>query len=399
MDYENMTKEELIAYIEEIKAKRAFTYEDQMKLLILDNSPFTVWASDRNCVIKLWMGQCKALYGFSSQEVIGKDFVDLFVASDEKVAARRDQIDIIDNEAVFHNIANDVGKNGNTLQLITICRRIKDPVSGEYWNAEMGLVIDYLEHEKDRLKLIVSESQKIKSCILQFIEDTKQVNEGFANRKNSISTAIWGCEQKATALRRRAEFKRRIADIRLELIKLSQKMNDTYDEHVSKMQSCASFDSCEEIRQSFFREYEIISDSLEEMALDVFDISCDYDVEQNLVSDKDALMKDVSARSRSLSELSHNILREVESEINDYKELVTTNPNPESGQFKSFMDIRQDINKLKDEVEKLEDKLSSQILSAMSKHELEIIKTQVEVEMEHIHQRILEIELRINGGL
>lgn len=39
MDYENMTKEELIVYIEEIKAKRAFAYEDQMKLLILDNFP------------------------------------------------------------------------------------------------------------------------------------------------------------------------------------------------------------------------------------------------------------------------------------------------------------------------------------------------------------------------
>lgn len=150
MNYENMTKGELIDYIEELKAKRAFTYEDQMKLLILDSSPFTVWASDRNCKIRLWMGQCETLYGFSSKEAIGKDYVDLFVAEDEKVAARRDQIDIIDNEAVFHNIANDVGKNGNTLQLVTNCRRIKDPISGEYWNAEMGLVISYLDQEKDR---------------------------------------------------------------------------------------------------------------------------------------------------------------------------------------------------------------------------------------------------------
>lgn len=151
-----MTKEELITYIKELESKRAFTYEDQMKLEILDNSPFTVWASDRNCIIKLWMGQCESLYGFSSKEVIGKDFVDLFVAKDEKVAARRDQINIIDNGAIFHNIANDIGKNGNTLQLITNCRRIIDPVSGECWNAEMGLIIDYLEQEKDRLKMISS---------------------------------------------------------------------------------------------------------------------------------------------------------------------------------------------------------------------------------------------------
>ena len=62
LNYDEMTKEELIQYIKECKEKRAFTYEDQMKLAFLDSSPFTLWASDRNCRIKLWMGQCEALY-------------------------------------------------------------------------------------------------------------------------------------------------------------------------------------------------------------------------------------------------------------------------------------------------------------------------------------------------
>ena len=56
------------------------------------------------------MGQCEALYGYKSEDVLGKDFVDLFVAVDEQKAAREDQISIIDDGAVFHNIANDVGK-------------------------------------------------------------------------------------------------------------------------------------------------------------------------------------------------------------------------------------------------------------------------------------------------
>ena len=397
MNYEDMTKDELIAYIEEIKAKRAFTYEDQMKLVILDNSPFTVWASDRNCIIKLWMGQCEVLYGFSSEEAIGRDFVDLFVAEDEKVAARRDQIDIIDNEAIFHNIANDIGKNGNTLQLVTNCRRIKDPVSGEYWNAEMGLVIDYLEQEKNRLKLIVTESQRIKSCVTQFIEDTNQVKERFLNRKRSINEAIRGCEQKATALRRRTEFKKKISNIRTSLIELSQKMDDVYDVHMSKMQSCASYDSCEEIRQSFFKEYATISEALEDMALDVFDISCDYDVEQNLVSDKDNMMKEIAFRFRSLSELSHNIIREVEKEMLDYKDHVTANPDSETGPFKLFMDIKQNINQLKEEVEKCEDEISLKILSATSKLELHTLKSQIETKLELLRQQILEVENRLKG--
>ena len=399
MNYENMTKEELIAYIEEMKMKRAFTYEDQMKLVILDNSPFTVWASDRDCKIKLWMGQCETLYGFSSEKAIGKDFVDLFVAEDEKVAARRDQIDIIDNEAVFHNIANDIGRNGNTLQLITNCRRVRDPVSGEYWNAEMGLIIDYLEQEKDRLKSIVTESQRIKSCVTQFIEDTKQVKEQVSNRKNLINAAIRDCEQKAATLRRRAEFKKNISDIRSNLTGLTQKMNEIYDTYVSKMQSCATYNDCEAVRQLFYKEYEVISESLEDMALDVREISCDYDIEQNLVSDKDALMKDMASKFRLLSELSHTIMCEIEKEIIDYKDQVSANPNSESGPFKGFMDMKREICQLKDETEKYEDELSMQILSASSKLKLQTIKEQSETKLEFFRQQMMQVERQLNGEL
>ena len=42
LNYDEMTKEELIQYIKECKEKRAFTYEDRMKLAFLDSSPFTL---------------------------------------------------------------------------------------------------------------------------------------------------------------------------------------------------------------------------------------------------------------------------------------------------------------------------------------------------------------------
>ena len=176
-------------------------------------------------------------------------------------------------------------------------------------------------------------------------------------------------------------------------------MNDIYDEHVSNMQSCASFDSCEKIRKSFFGEYEEISDSLEDMALDVFDLSRNYEREQNLVSLKDSMMKNISSRTRVLSDFAHTILRKIESEMNDYKEKVTPNPNLESGPFKSFMDMRQEISELKDKTEKTEDKLSSQILNAKSKQDLEIAKTQIEVDIENMRLQMEKIETSLNGGL
>ena len=58
-----MSKEELLNHINEMKKKRAFTYEDQLKLSFIDSSPFTLWASDRNCKIKFWSGKCESLYG------------------------------------------------------------------------------------------------------------------------------------------------------------------------------------------------------------------------------------------------------------------------------------------------------------------------------------------------
>ena len=78
-----MTKEELIAKLTEFENQRAFTFEDQMKLAILNKSPFTIWASDRDYKITLWEGQCEALYGYSREFAIGKDYVSLFVAPDE----------------------------------------------------------------------------------------------------------------------------------------------------------------------------------------------------------------------------------------------------------------------------------------------------------------------------
>lgn len=394
-----MTKEELIAYIKEMKVRRAFTYEDQLKLIILDASPFTVWASDRNCIIKFWAGQCESLYGFGSEEALGKDFVDLFVAADEKVAARRDQVDIIDNAAVFHNIANDEGKNGNTLQLVTNCRRIKDPVTGEYWNAEMGLIIDYLEQEKERLKLIVAESQRISSCVTQFIDSTSQLKEHFLDRKASLNIAIRNCEKKAISLRRRIEFKRNISGIKIALSDITDKLNLIIDEYYSKIQTCASYDKCEETRQSFSKQYSEILDSFEDIVLDVEEISHEYDIDDAFISERDAILRDIASRSRSLSELAHSIMLSIEKEISDYRDQINPTPNLESGMYKLFVDMKQHISEYKKEADIYTDKALSDASVSNGKAELQIIRIQMEEKFNTLEQRFLEIQHQLSGEL
>ena len=56
----------------------ANTYEDQLKLAILDKSPFTIWASDRNCMIKMWDGQCESMYGRKKEDEARKWFICLY---------------------------------------------------------------------------------------------------------------------------------------------------------------------------------------------------------------------------------------------------------------------------------------------------------------------------------
>lgn len=399
MDYEDMTREELIAYIEEMKIKRAFTYEDQMKLIILDASPFTVWASDRNCIIKFWAGQCEALYGFSSEEALGKDFVDLFVAADEKVAARRDQIDIIDNAAVFHNIANDKGKNGNTLQLVTNCRRIKDPITGECWNAEMGLIIDYLEQEKERLKLIVEESQRISSCVTQFIENTSQLEENFLDRKSSLNAAIRNCEKKAITLGRRAEFQSDISKIKTALSNITDKLNATVDEYYSRIQKCASYVKCEETRQSFFKQYNEILDSFEDIVLDVEEKSHEYDMDDTFISEKDTILRDIALNSGGISELVHSIMLKIEKEISDYRGQVNPRPGSEADTYQSFVDMKQSIVEYKKDADIYMDKVLSDASAANSKMELQIIRMQMEVKFKTLKQQLWEIQHKLGGEL
>lgn len=59
----------------------------------------------------------------------------------------------------------------------------------------MGLIIDYLEQEKDRLKTIIAESQQIKQCVTQFIKGANQYKDSFIERIASIKSAIRECEK------------------------------------------------------------------------------------------------------------------------------------------------------------------------------------------------------------
>ena len=383
-----MTKEELISKLKELQNQRAFSYEDQMKLAILDESPFTLWASDRECKITLWEGQCEALYGYSRDCALGKDFVKLFVAQDEQLAARNDQLSIIDDGAIFHNIANDIAKNRNTLRLVTNCFRIRDLRSGEYWNAEMGLIIDYLDQEKERLEKIVAESRKVKTRTNLFIENSQQRKEQFLGRRKTIKTEIANCERKAIKLSKRKAFKDAIAPINIALENLQQKLFQLVDTYLEKMQISSDADTCEKLRFSFAEEYDNMLLGFEDIVLDFEELNLLFNGDNKNVMLKNVILRENSAQSNRLAAIAFDLINKAENDINEYKKLVNTDPNNQR-----LRDLTQRREYLENQKKSIE-KLAGDFLEMVSKSDDE---TNLNTILMNLKNQYLELENNMLG--
>jgi PAS domain S-box-containing protein len=382
-----MTKEELITKLMELENQRAFTYEDQMKLAILDKSPFTIWASDRDCKITLWEGQCEALYGYSRELAIGQDYISLFVAPDEQLAARRDQLSIIDNAAVFHNIANDHAKNGNTLQLVTNCFRIMDPRSRQYWNAEMGLIIDYLDQEKERLELIVAESRKVKSYITLFIESTQQRKQQFQVRKKAIMTEIATSERKAIVMGKRRSFREKVAPLTAAINNLQRDLYELIDDYYEKMQGCGDADACERVRIDFGEAYDDMLSGFEGIVLDFEELNLEFSGDNTVVQIKEAILKENYSRNIRLVPLASEILNKAYDEITEYRKIGDVNPN--SQRLAKLTQNRDDIETLKNALDSLTDDILAKVSATNDNIKLQNIRRDMETQYSELDRELL----------
>jgi PAS domain S-box-containing protein len=396
MDYDNMSKEELIAKLKELEKQRAFTYEDQMKLTILDESPFTIWASDRDCKITLWEGRCEALYGYTRDYAIGKDYISLFVAPDEQPAAKLDQISIIDNAEKFHNIANDEASAGNTLHLITNCFRIKDPRTGQYWNAEMGLIIDYLEQEQERLEHIVAESKRIKSCITLFIENTQRRKSEYQERKKSIRAGIDNSRIEAAKIRKLSSFMEKIVPINNSLKILNNKLNQLIDDYYQKIQTCTDVNSCEAIILVFDEEYEKIIDGLEEIAAGFEVINSEFNWDNSLMQLRDDMLKINFDSSRRLDNFASELLNKAEEDISEYRRLGVKS---ESIKLIEYTKRRDNIQLHRNSIMKILDECTGSIQRTTDSDKLSSFRFEIIDKYKDIEDKLSKLKRMMEGGV
>ena len=141
-----ITEEQFLKTLQEM---RALTYEDRMKLRIIDRLPFTVWAANEQYIVKYWAGKCSEYYGWSKNEAEGKLNYLTFIDKEETAQAKTD------HEAVFAdpthdciNPANDHPRNAQSLlPLLTISGQIEDTDTQEQLIAEMAVSIKLDEME------------------------------------------------------------------------------------------------------------------------------------------------------------------------------------------------------------------------------------------------------------
>jgi PAS domain S-box-containing protein len=384
-----MTKEQLIEFIREIEKKRAFSYEDQMKLIILDNSAFTVWASDRDCNILLWEGQCEAKYGYAKQEVIGKDFVELFVHPDEQYQAREDQKKIIDDGIVFHNLANDRGKHGNTLPLLTHCFRIYDINTEKYLNAELGIIIDYFGEEQERLGKIVAESQKVKLLVEQFESEALQTKEQFQGRKSALTAEIAKCQQKAVG--RRDECKTLVSPIKEQVKLIQSKLTELLKSYSIEIRGCGTTEDIEEKKICFKDDYDEIMYEFENVIADFQDINTHYSGDNKLLQMREVSLTDLSNRQTNLSEQIFELSSDIDKGIANFKKIFSK-PKQGTTMLAKWNTLKDDTKKIKTDSNSLFSALISRINLARDVLSLETVIADIANRYKNFEYRIDEIK-------
>ena len=309
--------------LETLKGMRAFSYIDQIKLKILDQAPFTIWASDIDCKVTFWEGLCEHYYHFSKQDVMGNDFVTKFVAEDEQDAARLDQEKIIKDGAFYHNFADDHDKYGNTIPLITFCGRIEGDRIGEYWNAEIGVDRRFLSGEEEKLKQIRKDSQNKRKLRDQLL--TQINNDWMALRSQNKDNNASFQQIEAVAIKKTKldEFKNRVIKINSSMEYNTiiyqgyvTQIDANYNKYKKLCGESRTESSLKEIQIKYQKDHETILQSLGKIRNEIQKIACDLgftiefdsaQIEDNGLTQKTDLIKKFKGLTEKIREYKRGI--------------------------------------------------------------------------------------------
>lgn len=210
-ELEKKEKNELIALIENLRYQRAFTYEDRIKLEIIDNSMnLAVWACDENYVIKLWEGDAETIYGYTKEELVDKKLRRPFpfISNAEIDKALEDYPKCIkdnnDDDGFPNCLAHDKQNRNGILDIITNTFRIEDKDNGIFLAAEIGLDITKLDDQNGIYQKSLENLKQRK----QLKSNIENLESYFNEKKNEFDKFLSDKESEAIDLVKRTKFNR-----------------------------------------------------------------------------------------------------------------------------------------------------------------------------------------------
>lgn len=134
--------------------------------------PLPLWTADCTGKIRHWNEWAEKAYSLKSEDVIGEDFIPLFVNEAEKAQARQDLADIINGkEGLVHfNMADDIDSRGNIVRVLTCCFAVYDERLSEVTQAEISFDINQLAQHQAELDKIQARHREREHRRAHFLE-------------------------------------------------------------------------------------------------------------------------------------------------------------------------------------------------------------------------------------
>lgn len=175
--------------------------EDDVSLLfkVLNAANLTVWAADNaenGYAIRLWNSTAERVYGFTHDEAMGANYLNLFVNPAERNLAKADHKRIIHagKEFGWDFATDDIAKDGTVRTILANAFRVWDEANQRFIVAEVGIDLSEFGRSSQQLNRVsgLSLLQRDARCQLAILRALKMINDVIAGLTRPDSGGVEG---------------------------------------------------------------------------------------------------------------------------------------------------------------------------------------------------------------